>query len=216
MGTPASTAAQDVNLTGSFSGIALWLTPAASNVEAELALLIQSLSSSQATPSFDPHVTLISGLPSSYPVLTLLSELATAISAWRASNPQGLHLSFSQLETHAAAGKYFQWLFAGIQPDESLLDLRKRVRESFFAEKHGQEDDYFPHLSLAYGHDDETKTAEGIIGKLVEEGKAKQLAGEGQGSWSVAGVAQFGVAEVKIVRCDGKPEEWKVLGSIPL
>jgi hypothetical protein len=95
--------------------------------------------------------------------------------------------------------------------------LRKAVRASFFpAQVAAQEkDSYFPHLSLMYGEDDGSKKADEIIEKLLgADGKVKKVVGKE--GWSVNGVEGFGVVEVRVVRCDGPPEEWKVLGEVPL
>ncbi|GAA6003838.1 hypothetical protein JCM10207_006430 [Rhodosporidiobolus poonsookiae] len=198
-------------------GIALWLCPASSAAETDLSSVISTLSSTHSTPLFSPHVTLISGIPSPTPLPEILSQLTTAVSSYRAAHTPPLTLTLSDLGTRAAHGNYFQFVFARVLADRPLLDLRKAVRAALFPEQvaAGEGDAYFPHLSLAYGEDapEEGRIAVGIIEKLVKEGTAKE--GEGE-RWSVGGVEEVEVLEVKVVRCDGKPEEWKVLGSVPL
>ncbi|GAA5942783.1 hypothetical protein JCM10213_002947 [Rhodosporidiobolus nylandii] len=214
MGTLASPAAS-ASAHGSFSGIALWLTPASSAVETDLASLISSLSVAHSTPAFSPHVTLISGIPSDTSIPAILSQLATAVSAWRASHQPPLHLGLGALGSHASQGLFFQYLFSKILPTPELLALRQAARASFFPARKAEEDDYFPHLSLAYGEDSEKdgRSVEAIMRELMEKGEVKQVGGE---KWSVQGVDGLGVTEITVVRCDGKAEQWQTLGSVPL
>lgn len=133
-------------------------------------------------------------------------------------------------------GTYFQYVFAGVEKGEALRALRGEVRRGFFPEKKGEEDEgeYFPHLSLLYGEDtdgddegkNKGKTAEGVIQQLLLDGTARHTAlpqagakgeaEEGAQQWSIAGVERFEVEEVTVVQCDGRPEEWKVLGTVRL
>ena len=109
-------------------------------------------------------------------------------------------LKFQQLGTHHT---FFQYVFAQVDPrNAQLFALRKAVRDGLLSDDLG-EDDFFPHLSLVYGADDNKKTAEGIISEL----------GDGN---SVAGLDGFTASEIQVVKCEGPPESWEVIGSVSL
>lgn len=76
------------------------------------------------------------------------------------------------------------------------------------------EDDYFPHLSLMYGVDskEEGRIANEIIRELEERGEAGQ---DGE-RYQVKGMYKFAAKEVWCVRCEGKVEDWEVLGKVKL
>ncbi|GAA5859014.1 hypothetical protein JCM8547_003968 [Rhodosporidiobolus lusitaniae] len=204
-----------------FAGIALWLCPTGSS-STNLSNLIQTLASTHSTTPFPPHVTLISGIPSSSPLPSLLLQLTSSIVSWRASRHfSPLVLPLGPLGSRAAEKNRWQYLFSTVPSGpslEPLLALRKAVRTSFFLEREaaGDEDEYFPHLSLIYGEDTEERSARGIIKGLEKEGTAKKVSEGEDERWSVAGVEEVSVTEVLVVRCDESPEEWKVLGSVPL
>lgn len=80
--------------------------------------------------------------------------------------------------------------------------LRGAVREGLLGEGLG-EDDFFPHLSLVYGEDGEGRTAEGIVRELG-------------GGKEVGGIGGFEAEEILVVRCEGPPENWEVVGRVPL
>ncbi|GAA6038432.1 hypothetical protein JCM8097_007648 [Rhodosporidiobolus ruineniae] len=191
-------------------GIALWLCPASSSVNADLSTLLDDLSSQHGTPRFAPHVTLLSGIPSAAPLPTVLSRLGTALKTFRASSQPPLRLSFAQPDTR---GTFFQFVFQHVEPGEALLHLRQAVRGEFMPEEAPKEDEYMPHLSLVYGETTETRTAEGIIREMQKDGAVKRVEGQ---RWSVRGHEGFEVGEVRIVKCDGRPEEWEVLDTVPL
>ncbi|GAA5823788.1 hypothetical protein JCM11251_003294 [Rhodosporidiobolus azoricus] len=184
-----------------------------------LTSLINDLSRKSLTPSFPPHITLLSSIPSSAPLSEVLSKVSTAISTFRASHPSSsLQLPLSAPGTR---GSYFQYVFSAVEPTPELLALRKATSAAFFPELEGKGDDYFPHLSLVYGQDRGERSATGIILDLVMGGEAKCVPLEAEGEeqrekWTFRDVDEVDVTEIKVVKCDGLPEEWKVLGSVPL
>ncbi|GAA5925058.1 hypothetical protein JCM1841_004061 [Sporobolomyces salmonicolor] len=197
-------------------GIALWLSPPPSSpASTSLTSLIASLATSHSTPAFDPHVTLLTGIPSTASIPAVLSSLSSALSAWRCTAPSAprLSLSFAPLGSKAAQNHYFQYLFAQVDLSPALLALRQAVRAALLPELDPATDDYFPHVSLMYGVDTEERSAAGILGTLQEEGDVRQ--GE-DGAWVVRGVTGIEVHEVQVVMCEGRPEVWKVVGSMPL
>ncbi|GAA5889200.1 hypothetical protein JCM6882_000673 [Rhodosporidiobolus microsporus] len=212
-------------------GIALWLCPASESSSTALTTLISELSTKYLTPSFPPHVTLLSSIPSTTPLDEVLSRLTTALSAFRASHPSPSSSVSLPLAAPGTRGTYFQYVFAAVSPTPALLALRKAASDAFFPDLKGKGDDYFPHLSLVYGRDsaDGMRSAARIILELVTGGEVQCLPvegeaaqgegkeeGEGGEKWAYRGVEEVGVVEVKVVKCDGLPEEWKVLGSVPL
>ncbi|TNY22588.1 2',3'-cyclic-nucleotide 3'-phosphodiesterase [Rhodotorula diobovata] len=211
---------------GSFTGLALWLTPSSPTTSSDLGSLISTLSSKHGTPRFDPHVTLLSGIPShsSADLPALLASLRTALDHWREQQKQQqphsapLRLKFTALGSKASERNYFQYLFAAVSSsNDALLALRAATREALLpADARSQKDDYFPHLSLMYGEDDERKSAGGIMAGLQSEGGEVRLGeGEREGTTTceVAGHEGIEVKEVQLWRCEGPPEEWECLGS---
>lgn len=187
---------------GTFAGIALWLAPpSTSDASALLTSLVTSLASKHSSPDFSPHVTLLTGIPTAAPVPQLVTELNQAVAAFHLSTPSepSLPLAFTGLATRHS---FFQYVLATVDPSAQLLALRKAVRDALLGDGLG-EDDFFPHLSLAYGEDDEGKTAEAIIQEL------------GQGR-TVGGVDGFAAEEILIVSCEGPPATWRVVGKVPL
>ncbi|GAA6061980.1 hypothetical protein JCM10212_005224 [Sporobolomyces blumeae] len=170
---------------------------------------------------------------------------------------RSLRLEFQHLGTHAADRIYFQYLFVQVRLDERLRALRRAVREGMssdstttstmttksstegrpnsdsadHADAEDDKDDYFPHLSLAYGLDEPEdrerpgtwRNALEIIDRLERDGTAgRALARSSAGAdrtvegYEVKGHDAFEVDEVLIVRCEGRPEEWEVLGRVAL
>ncbi|GAA5840853.1 hypothetical protein JCM5353_001992 [Sporobolomyces roseus] len=169
--------------------------------------MIHTLSTTHSTPSFQSHVTLLTKLAST---ASLLSDLQTTLTEWKKTQTSSdLLLSFEGLGSHASSQNYFQYLFAIINLSPQLASLRQSTRSSLHSEeKRQEEDDYFPHLSLMYGLDDENKNSKEIITSL-EQGGECGMTDEG---YEVSSRREFVVEEVWAVRCIGKVEDWEVLG----
>lgn len=83
------------------------------------------------------------------------------------------------------------------------MQLRRTVREALLPTEVAQlPDDYFPHLSLMYGADTHETRSVNLIEDLAAKGGA--------------GVTTLLVAEVLLVKCEGRPEEWEILGRLTL
>lgn len=157
-----------------------------------------------STPRFGPHVTLLTGIPTDAPLPQLLSDLNKAVAAYHLETPSEpfLPLQFVGLGTNHT---FFQYVFAAVsQVNPQLFALRKAVRDGLLGDNLG-EDDFFPHLSFVYGEDDDKKTAKGIIDELSAKGGS-----------SVAGLDGFSAGEIQVVKCEGPPESWAIVGSVPL
>jgi putative hydrolase of the HAD superfamily len=117
-------------------GFSLWLEPDAA-LRADLAPAIQRLASETATTPFDPHVTLLGGLPDDE---TAARQLCRVLA--RQACPTRLRL------LRATQGSsYFHCVFIEIEPTTTLLRLRERAT----ALAHGADAPLAPHLSLVYG-----------------------------------------------------------------
>jgi hypothetical protein len=186
---------------GTFSGLALWLSPSPSSPSStSLTNLINTLSTTHSTPSFSPHVTLLTGIPTSASVPELIASLDSAI---RRANPTSpLQLSFTHLGTHHT---FFQYLFAAVDPAPPLVALRSLVRSTLLPQLDGTLDNYFPHFSLMYGVDTEERKVARIIEGLEQQEQRNVGAGEG-----------FEASEVSVVKCEGPPTEWQVVGKVSL
>lgn len=182
---------------------------------ADLGGLINDLADEFDAPHFGPHVTLLSGIPSSAPLPPLLDSLSSAIAAWRTTHQSPLRLSFRELGTKADEQNFFQYLFAKISPDAPLIALRKAVRDALLPDDAARQpaDDYFPHLSLMYGVDNERRRAKEIIRRMEEDGTMRTI----DGGWhALKGQEGIEIKEVQVWMCEGKPEEWKMVGKVPL
>lgn len=178
--------------TGTFAGLALWLCPADRTQAATgLTSLLDELADQHSTPHFSPHVTLLSGISIDAPIQHLSEQVHSV-----AESTAPFRLELSGVGTH---GTYFQYVFAKVEASSALLKLRQQVGQAVLPGTDGSE--YFPHLSLVYGQDSETLKARDIV-KEIEASKDERLQG-------------FEVSGVKIVRCQGRPEEWRVIENVP-
>lgn len=84
----------------------------------------------------------------------------------------------------------------------------------------GVEDDFFPHLSLMYGADLPSTTQDGVVRSdmLIQYFLHNEIVRERQGGGGVevVGVRGFEVGDVLLVKCQGRPEGWEVLGQVSL
>lgn len=129
----------------------LWIIPPEGIFE-KLAAIISRLSKQHATPSFEPHVTLLGdiSLPEEK-VLSKTSELASLFS------PFPLRLT-----TVGYLSAYFRSLFINVEKTEKIMEVQQKARTLFHRES---DPAFFPHLSLMYG-DFLAETKEGIISEI--------------------------------------------------
>ncbi|KDQ11708.1 hypothetical protein BOTBODRAFT_189691 [Botryobasidium botryosum FD-172 SS1] len=168
-------------------GISLWLVPPAEERD-KLRSVISTISSKHSSPTFEPHITLV----------TLPSDANAAIPNF--DNLSSFEITFQPV---AAGQTFFQSVLIPIPASPELLDLRVSACDALKVPFQP----YFPHLSLYYGDvsDEERET---IIKELHADGTA-QIGTDGNAS--VAGIQGFRVHELWVVKCEGKPEEWEVL-----
>lgn len=180
-----------------------------------LARTIEELADRTSGPHFRPHVTLLSGIPSSTPVELLRSQASAVVKTWSQAQSQGrapLELTMEDVDTRSP--RYFQFVFAHIRPTKDLLSLRQAGRSVFFSQDPASTsaDDYMPHLSLAYGD----KGADTILNDLrsAASGGGRTTTTDG-GRWAMDG-RSFQVGAVEVWSCEGPPAEWACVESIPL
>lgn len=97
---------------------------------------------------------------------------------------------------------FFQSVLIPLDPTPALIVFRDSVRQILGFSSHF----YFPHLSLFYG-DRSAEEREAIVEDLKRDG-ITQIGSEGV---SVAGIHSFEVAELWIVKTEGKVGDWKIL-----
>jgi 2'-5' RNA ligase len=117
---------------------ALWLRPFG-DASYELKRRIKTLSQKYDTPSFEPHITLVSGLRRPRSELIQLTDvLAGALSPFMVELAQ---LGYTD--------HYFQSLFYRVKESITFVAVHKTAGK-FFGYK--TDERYFPHLSLMYGN----------------------------------------------------------------
>ncbi len=117
--------------------LTLWLMPD-SDTYHKLSQLIAALSSVHQTPSFEPHVTLLSGIVDQ-PKLALqkTEELAASTSVLQVALTQIEYLEY-----------FYRCLFFRTDNSQSIFELRAKAEDLF---EHTQVNPFIPHISFLYG-----------------------------------------------------------------
>ncbi|WVR04135.1 hypothetical protein IAU60_001134 [Kwoniella sp. DSM 27419] len=178
----------------SLNAYCLWLVPSLEDQSDHLQSLINRLASLEnLSPSFEPHITLLSSIDISTPLSEVRSKVRQAIQA--ASSKNSLRNLAVDLAPAQKGEKYYQSVLAPVKPSAALLALREECERAFCLKGTGLPE-YFPHISLLYGELSSERREEiaGIANKVVELGSVE-------------------VDEVAIVRCVGTAESWQVVGT---
>lgn len=133
----------------------LWLIPAGESHKI-LSGEIKRLSKKYRTPSFDPHITLLTDIEEEKnDVLLRTSELA--------KHTRSFLIKFGKI---GYAQEYLRALFLEVEQSREIMYLNAAVRKLF-----GRESDppYFPHLSLIYGD-----FSNSLKEKIIKEIKLKR------------------------------------------
>jgi 2'-5' RNA ligase len=166
-------------------GTSLWLVPEPVAAEA-LGRLITTLARRLGTPSFEPHVTLLSGL-------TRPAEEVVRKAEGVASGIDGpLLLSPGPPE---GRDEPFQCLYLPVGPTFNLLALQALARATIGVDTEGP---FEPHLSLVYGRLDSAQRS----------ALAREVAAE------LPGRTRFDTLDV--VRTTGPVPEWRRIGRFHL
>lgn len=188
----------------------LWLD--VGSAEATFSNLIHDLSrrSSPPTIPFAPHATLLSSSiigPSASleDIEYIVADVAHSLSLKR------VVCKFDKLE---AGEQFFQCVYVKLQKEESegLLELHSALRKAFGDTSDPEGTSYFPHMSLVYG-DLPMEERRKIIEDMYNSREASTLE---NGHAQVAGISQFEVTDVQIVRTVGKSDEWEIVATVPL
>jgi len=119
------------------SHYSLWLVPTG-DARQQLAGTILGLSRAFCAPSFEPHVTLASGITGpAGEVASKMRRLAKSVAPFtvRLTKVDGLE-------------EYFRCLFVRVAPTHPIMSANERAREAFHLERQAG---FMPHLSLLYG-----------------------------------------------------------------
>lgn len=115
----------------------MWLRPLG-DIAFKLKQRIEALSKKFDTPAFDPHITLLGGLPESEATLTQLTDtLAGSLEPFEV-----------ELTKAGYRDTFYQSLFIHVGKNEQLLRARKTAEQLF---NYGSDEQYMPHVSLLYG-----------------------------------------------------------------
>jgi 2'-5' RNA ligase len=119
------------------AGFSLWIVPEG-EARRRLAALIAELARRFAGPVFDPHVTLLAGLPG-----PAASVIVRAEEVMRRAKTFPVRFVGPEV-----GDSYFRSLYLRVEPSAELLALHGAARDAF---GRTEEPPFFPHLSLRYG-----------------------------------------------------------------
>lgn len=195
-------------------GYSLWLIPSSlPTTTTTLQSTITQLSSLNTTHPFPPHITLLTQIHLTLP--HIFTHLNHALTLYHSTTPHPLILTFNldNLGT-APTPLYYQYIYLSLSLSShpSLASLQHAFRSTFFPASAEKEDDYFPHLSLLYGSDEDGSgtNAEEIIRRLKEKGGALWDMREDKMEMEME------IEEVVVVDTEGEVGEWKIVGRAKL
>lgn len=167
-------------------GHSLWLVPAEPE-HRRLARWIDRLAARLGTPRFEPHLTLLGGFDAEAAWLARLAESLAAMTP-------ALDL---RLGPPGHGERFLRCVYAPVEPSPGLAaaHARARARLAFFDAR----EPFFPHVSLVYAS----------LPAAARQALASELAPE------LSGLA-LACRELWLVRTQGRCEEWRVLGRLPL
>ena len=200
-----------------FSGVGLWLVPSA----AQSRLLQQILDflpaeshprSPSSYPQFAPHITLVSRIPSSVDIATIVNCIPES----QTSFP----VVFKSIEI---GNVYFRSVYVDLHTSPELSALHQHI-QSAVKNLEGAEprSPSFPHMSIYYIDDLDKHEREMAADALFSSGRAIQnqdnvaLICSGADTHPAATLTGFDAEAIWIVKSEGPVEEWKVLKKITL
>jgi len=159
--------------------------------------LLTALSLVYNTPVFEPHMTLVAGLPFETDIHTLPFVVQNALQMWRLENQSTMRLTF--LETGHKEDVYYQSLFMHVKLSEQLQSLRAIVqRELCWNQMAAPSREYMPHMSLLYS----SKVTAAQKADLVERMKGKSVLQCSNDEAKLSGLLDFEVSVLySIIRC---------------
>ncbi|KAI5478799.1 hypothetical protein MNV49_004625 [Pseudohyphozyma bogoriensis] len=187
-------------------GLSLWLSPPPSS---PLYALLQKLSHSLNTVSFQPHATLVADdiVPAHE---DLVERIKKGVQTWRdEGNTVPLELGFQDVRQ---GDKFYQCVLAALSPNPSLFSLHQHLLSAFDVPIPSPPT-YFPHLSLIYGEFSPAQKSQ-IIDDLWENGEVVNT--EDKNGVEIVGARGFEPTEILLVRTAGPPPTWEIIERIPL
>jgi len=134
--------------------LSLWLVPEEESYDL-LSCIIARLSQQHGTPSFEPHLTLLSGI-------TLRHNEATTRTTQLAARLEKLEVVIRGL---GYRDEFFRALFLEAERTAELMNAHQIACTVF---NHSPNEPFLPHVSLLYGHLP-AATKERIIAQLISE-----------------------------------------------
>lgn len=183
-----------MGVTASASGISksrysVWLMPAEGEVFDELQNTINSISKSYSTPSFEPHVTLMAGMPGTEDsVLDGTRSLASRIDGFMV-----------ELGGVGRSREYFMSLFVRVQKNKGIeraTDLAKEVFGGYYTREHA------PHMSFVYADMPDSQK-----NKIIEEYGLVPL---------VRRLSAFTIGKLSLYHTYGRVDEWQKVREFEL
>jgi 2'-5' RNA ligase len=171
--------------TPSGRGISIWLSPLEEEA-GPLRELIRDLARELGTPAFEPHVTLLPGLPGSQ------ETIAKTAGQLLTTDLEAMRVTLGPAQTGPPP---FRCLYLPIALTFRLVHAHAVLRQAFAV---GDERPFEPHLSLVYGH-------------LGEE-QGRRLAGE----IAAKAPGRLRLGALEVVRTEGPVERWQSVARLPL
>ncbi len=166
-------------------GVSIWLVPEEEEASL-LRRLILGLAERLGTPAFEPHVTLLPGLPGPAEKIVLTTGQLLAADLEAMAVPLG----------PAEGGPQpFRCLYLPIALTFRLVHAHALFRSAFAP---GDDEPFAPHLSLAYGRLDEEQKR-GLRGEIAALAPARLRLGA-----------------LEVVRTEGSVEKWQSVARFPL
>lgn len=200
-----------------FSGVGLWLVPS----EAQSRLLQQILDfipaksqprSPSSYPHFAPHITLVSGIPPSIDITTIVDCI-----------PEGQTSFPVVFESIEIGNVYFRSVYVDIHTSPELSALHQHI-QSAVKKLEGAEprSPSFPHMSIYYIDDSDKHERQIAADALFSSGRAIQnqdnitLMCSGAGTHPAVPLTGFDAEAIWIVKSEGPVEKWEMLKKITL
>lgn len=200
-------------------GISAWIVPTTQDSQ-KLDKIMKpkhdtSSLSKTSYPTFDPHVTLATGIPPETPLTEIRKALGhsptdtdTDYNDVEAPTSGKFKVEFASLEV---GGTYHQSVFIRCKATQQIVQLHDNFHSKLGIEVKTSN---FPHLSVAYIEEPDERQR--LVNELKDQGRVRGnvevLCGMEMGGW----VDGFEAAEVWIVNCTGPVRQWEVMDRIPL
>ena len=103
-----------------------------------------------------------------------------------------------------------QCILIALEQQPKLIALNQALRRAFHLT---EQPPYFPHVSLLYA-DIDADESKRQISRMESDGIFKR--NKSQQGISFAGLDSIDFVSIDLYDCNGRPDEWKMLHSIPL